>query len=67
MTKKKSKAVAPIEDIYTIRIAVTNGATGKDYAPGDTITAADFPPAVIKNWLNLDPPVLEIKEVEEVE
>jgi len=32
----------------------------KRFIFGDTVTSKDFPEAVIKNWLTLDPPVLEI-------
>lgn len=47
---------------YKVLIAVSSDKTGKSYKPGATITGADFPAAVIKNWLNSDPPVLAIKD-----
>lgn len=46
---------------YRVLIGVTNDATGKEYSPGDIVTAADFPADVIDNWLDCIPPVLEVE------
>lgn len=32
----------------------------ESYAPGDIVTDADFPPEVIQNWLEIEPPVLAL-------
>jgi hypothetical protein len=48
MAKKKSKSD---EKEYTATVNLSNGATGKDYEPGDTVKAGDFPAAIIKGWL----------------
>lgn len=52
----------PSPSAYKVLIAVSSDKTGKSYKPGATITGADFPAAVIKNWLNSDPPVLAVKD-----
>lgn len=45
---------------YTVLIACRNDKTGAAFAPGDTVTADDFPKAVIAEWLKSEPPVLEV-------
>jgi hypothetical protein len=57
MAKKKSKSD---EKEYTATVNLSNGATGKDYEPGDTVKAGDFPAAIIKGWLERGH--LEVKE-----
>lgn len=47
---------------WRVRVACRNDATGASYQPGDVVTAADFPKAVIAAWLADDPPVLEVIE-----
>lgn len=47
---------------YTVLIECRNDKTGAAFAPGDTVTAADFPKTVIAGWLKNDPPVLEVDD-----
>ena len=58
MTKKKSEAAVKE---YTALTNLTNGATGVNFAPGDTVKDGDFPAAIIRAWLDRNPPHLEVK------
>lgn len=57
MSKSKSKA----KKEYIALTNVTNGKTGVNFEAGDTVKDGDFTAAVIKNWLEIEPPVLEVK------
>ncbi len=46
---------------YRVLVGITNDANGKEWQPGDIVTAADFPAGVIDNWLDCVPPVLEVE------
>ena len=61
---KKGPAVDPARFAldYEVLIACRSDKTGKEYDAGDTVTNADFSPDVIANWLEIDPPVLRVKE-----
>lgn len=56
MAKKKSDKTVKE---YTVLISCGDGK--KEYGPGDTVTDKDFKAAVIKNWLEIEPPVLKVK------
>lgn len=56
MAKSKTETI----EQYEVLIDCHNNKTGKDYKAGDIVTGADFPKAVIDNWLALDPPVLKV-------
>ena len=43
---------------YRVMIAIANDATGKRFAPGDTVTTDDFSYDQIKEWQMISPPVL---------
>jgi hypothetical protein len=45
---------------YTVLIECRDDKTGAAFAPGDTVTAKDFPQSVIDAWVKADPPVLEV-------
>lgn len=51
------KTEAKEKKTYRVLIACGNGK--KEFEPGDVVTADDFPAAVIRNWLEITPPVLE--------
>ena len=57
MTTKATKETAVKQ--YKVLIPCTSNATGKKYAIGDTITGNDFSTAVIINWCQITPPVLQ--------
>lgn len=59
MPKTKSKQADKKE--YVALTNLSNGATGREFETGDTVTDADFPAEVITNWLEIDPPALEVK------
>lgn len=44
---------------FKVLIDCRNDGKKKFYVPGDTVTTKDFPLKVIKNWLDITPPVLE--------
>lgn len=43
---------------YYVLIPVSSDATGATFSFGEVVTDEDFPPEVIKNWLEIEPPVL---------
>lgn len=43
---------------YRVLIECRNDKTGAAFVPGDIVTAADFPKAIIYEWLEMTPPVL---------
>jgi len=53
MVKKKKPP------IYEALRQVRSDKTGLVFAPGDIVTADDFPKSVISGWLAKDPPVLK--------
>lgn len=55
MTKRK----------YLVLVRITNKKTGITFLPGSHIVTGDFPPDVIKNWLEIKPPVLAKAELGE--
>ena len=61
MAKKKSKPNETKRE-YIAMTNLTNGATGADFAKGDTVQDGDFPPDIIENWLVRIPPALKVKE-----
>lgn len=63
---KKQTAVDPANyDLdYEVLIPCSNDKTGKRYAAGDVVTHKDFDTAVIRNWLEIDPPVLRVRSAD---
>lgn len=43
---------------YLVLVPCRNDDTGVRFQPGETVTADEFPAAVIANWLQIEPPVL---------
>ena len=58
MTKKKSLSFIA----YEVLIPVKNDKTAVSFGVGETVTVKDFSAKVIKNWLDITPPVLRIKK-----
>lgn len=45
-------------DKYRVLIRCKSGKSKKTYQPGEIVSNADFPQAVIDNWVSTVPPVL---------
>ena len=60
---KMSTKQAPSVAAYRVLIQCTNDKTGRTYEPGEIVTAADFPKAILYEWVQADPPV--VAEVED--
>ena len=59
MAKKKTTAETAVTKQYKVLRGCGNSETGAEFLPGDIVTTEDFSQAVIDNWLQRDPPVLE--------
>jgi len=58
MAKKKSLSFIT----YEVLIPIKNDKTAVSFDVGETVTVKDFSAKVIKNWLDITPPVLRIKK-----
>jgi hypothetical protein len=55
-----AKTKATVKKRYMVLVPIRNELTGRRYMPGDEIQDGYFSKMVIKNWLEIEPPVLRI-------
>ena len=65
--KIKAKIKTKARTKYLVLVTITNKKTGMEFQPGSHIVTGDFSASVIKNWLEIKPPVLiKIEQGEDV-